>query len=232
MRRSEQNEKLVGEIELFIRYGVKETEQQDARQLLQRYKDDVLALQLMRAFYSSLPETHEEAIHRIVFIEKKNDIFLLGLRTARHGYLYLATDQKALLLGEYGEELLEPEVLSLFGYPDFKELLQKYPDIARCAEYEPAPGAVPEFCPVCLAATGEYHLLGCPVEVCPWCEGQLNRCDCRFEQLGVEALTDEEELEALERLLEEKGRIPYAPWQCPSYPSETSEEDEQNERPW
>lgn len=232
MRRSEKNEKLVGEIELFIRYGVKDAEQQGARLLLQRYKDDVLALQLMRAFYSSLPEPHEEAIHRIVFIEKKNDIFLLGLRTARHGYLYLATDQKALLLGEHGEELLEPEALTLFGCPDFKELLKKYPDIARCTEYEPTPGTVPEFCPVCLVATGEYHLLGCPVEVCPWCEGQLNRCDCRFEQLGVESLTNEEDLEELERLLGEKGRIPYAPWQCPSYPSETSEEDEQNERPW
>jgi len=232
MQRSEKNEKLAGEIELFIHYGVKDAEREDARLLLQRYKKDVLVLQLMRGFYSSLPETHEEAIRRIALIEKKNDIFLLGVSTARHGYLYLATDQKALLLGEYGEELLEPEALVLFGYPDVMDFLKKYPDIALCKEYESTPGAASQFCPVCLAATGGYHLLGCPVEVCPWCEGQLNRCDCRFEQLGVESLTDEEDLEELERLLEEKGRIPYAPWQCPSYPSETSEEDEHNERPW
>jgi hypothetical protein len=77
--------------------------------------------------------------------------------------------------------------------------------------------------------TGDYHILGCPVEVCPWCEGQLSRCGCRFEQLGLEALEDEEELEELERLLEEKGRVPYAAWQCPSYPSDKDEEDGQDE---
>lgn len=225
MQPLEKNEELVRELELFIRYGVMESERQGALLLLQRYTNDALALQLMRAFYTSLPETHEEAINRIAFIEKKNDIFLLGLSTARHGYLYLATDRKALLLGEYGKELLEPEALVLFGYPDFDEFLKRYPDIGLCAEYKPVQVAASESCPVCSAATGEYHLLGCPVEVCPWCEGQFSRCNCRFERLGVEVLSDEEELEEVERLLEEKGRIPYAAWQCPSYPSDTDEED-------
>lgn len=225
MQPLEKNEELVRELELFIRYGVMESEHQNALSLLHRYHDDALALQLMRAFYTSLPEPHEEAVRRIAFIEKKDDVFLLGLSTARHGYLYLATDQKALLVGEYGKELLEPEALVLFGYPDFGGFFKKYPDIVLCSEYKPLPAAGLEFCPVCSAATGEYHLLGCPVEVCPWCEGQFSRCNCRFEQLGIEVLGDEEELEELERLLEEKGRIPYAAWQCPSYPSDTGEED-------
>ncbi len=214
---------LVSEIELFIQYGVQEGEQQGAFDLLQQYKNDTLALQLMRSFYTSLPEIHEEAVVRIVFIEKKDDIFLLGLTTASRNYLYLATDQKALLLGEYGDEIAEPDALACFGYSDVKGFFDKYPSLAACEEYEPVNSAGSRFCPVCSSVVGEVHLLGCPVEVCPWCDGQLSRCGCRFEKLGVEALEDEEELEELEKILEEKGRIPYSREQRPSYPSERDE---------
>ena len=220
---SEKIEKIVKEVELFIQYGVQESEQQDALEFLQRYRDDDLALQLMRAFYSSLPEPHEEAIVRIALIQKKDDIFLLGLSTARLSYLYLATDQKAVFLGEYGKEIVEPEMLTLFGYPDAKDFVEKYPELMACEEYEPARSSRTKFCPVCSTAVGEHHLLGCPVEVCPWCDGQFSRCGCRFEQLGLDVLEDEDELEELERILQEKGRIPYAPGQCPSYPSAADE---------
>jgi hypothetical protein len=223
MRLSEKTEEVVKEIELFIQYGVQECEQRSAIALLQRYKNDAIALQLMRSFYTSLPEIHEEAIGRIFFINKKDDIFLLGLSTAKHGYLYLATDQKALLLGEYGQEVYEPEIFTLFGYLDAQDFFEKYPTFIGCEEYEPVSASNSRFCPVCMAAVGEYHLLGCPVEICPWCDGQLSRCGCRFEQLGVDELVDEEDLEELERILEEKGRIPYSKEQCPSYPSAMDE---------
>ncbi len=223
MQLFEKMEKFIKEIELFIQYGVQESERQDALKFLQRYKNDALALQLMRVFYSSLPETHEEAITRISLLQKKEDIFLLGLSTARHSYLYFATEQKALLLGEYGYEIVEPEALALFGYPDIQAFFEKYPALISCVEYEPVGVTGTMFCPVCSAAVGEHHLLGCPVEVCPWCDGQFSRCGCRFEKLGVEILEDEEELEELERVLEEKGRVPYCKEQCPSYPSGTDE---------
>jgi hypothetical protein len=223
MRLAEKTEEVVREIELFIQYGVQESEQQGAIALLQRYNTDTLALQLMKSFYSSLPEIHEEAINRIFFINKKDDIFLMGVSTARHAYLYLATDQKALLLCEYGQEVSEPEIFVLFGYLDAQDFFEKYPALLDCEEYESVSGPDSRFCPVCLAAVGEYHLLGCPVEICPWCDGQLSRCGCRFEQLGVDAFEDEEELDELERILEEKGRIPYAMEQRPSYPSEKDE---------
>lgn len=223
MRLSEKIEGVVKEIELFIQYGVQESEQQSALVLLQRYKNDVLALQLMKSFYTSLPDPHEEAIGKIFFIHKKDDIFLMGLSTARHGYLYLATDQKALLLGEYAQEILEPEAFTFFGYLDAQDFFEKYPTFMGCEEYEPVSAPGSRYCPVCSAAAGECHLLGCPVEICPWCDGQLSRCGCRFEQLGVDVLEDEKELEELERLLEEKGRIPYAKEQCPSYPSDADE---------
>jgi hypothetical protein len=214
---------IVREIGLFIHYGVQEGERQGALELLQHYKNDDLALQLMRSFYTSLPETYEQAIVRIIFIEKKDDIFLLALTTVSRSYLYLATDQKALLLGEYGNEIAEPEALACFGYPDAKGFFDKYPLLSACEEYEPVSSVGSRFCPVCSAAEGEVHLLGCPVEVCPWCDGQFSRCGCRFEKLGVEALEDEEELQALERIMEEKGRIPYSREQRPSYPSERDE---------
>ncbi|MBU0664632.1 MAG: hypothetical protein KJ990_08835 [Proteobacteria bacterium] len=223
MHLSEKIEKIVKEVEIFIQYGVQESEQQDALKFLHRYKNDTLALQLMRTFYTSLPETHEESIARITLIQKKDDIFLLGLTTARHSYLYLATEQKALLLGEYGCEIVEPEALAFFGYPDTKVFFEKYPGLMSCEEYESVGVTGARFCPVCASAVGEYHLLGCPVEVCPWCDGQFTRCSCRFEKLGVEILEDEEELEELERILEEKGRVPYSKEQCPSYPSGTDE---------
>lgn len=220
---SEKIEGIVREIELFIHYGVQASEQQDALAFLQRYKNDALALQLMRCFYTSLPETHEEAMCRIVFMEKKDDIFLLGVGTAEHSYLYLATDQRALLLGEYGQDITEPEALACFGYADIDIFLTQYPSLMVCEEYEPVSASGSNFCPVCSAAVGECHLLGCPVEVCPWCDGQFSRCGCRFEKLGVDALEDEDELDELERILEEKGRVPYGRGQSPSYPSDRDE---------
>ncbi|MBW6519659.1 MAG: hypothetical protein K0A99_01425 [Desulfoarculaceae bacterium] len=223
MKLFEKVEKIVKEVELFIQYGVQESEQQRALDLLQRYRDDTLALRLMRTFYSSLPEIREEAIVRIALIQKKDDIFLLGLSSATHNYLYLATDQKAVLLGEYGQEVVEPEMLALFGYADAKDFFEKYPELAACEEYESARSAGARFCPVCSAAVGEPHLLGCLIEICPWCDGQFSYCGCRFEQLGIDVLEGEEELEELERILQEKGRIPYTPGQCPSSPSAADE---------
>ena len=223
MQVSEKKEQILSEVELFIEYGVQESERSVALELLQRYREDDLALHLMRAFYSSLPESHEEAMVRISLIQKKEDISLLAIMATCHTYLYLATDQKAVLLGEYGLEIVEPQMLALFGYPDAKAFFDKYPDLRGCAEYEPVNASGLRFCPVCSAAVGEQHLLGCPVEVCPWCDGQFSRCGCRFEQLGLEALEDEDELEELERILQEKGRIPYALAQCPSYPSVTDD---------
>jgi hypothetical protein len=58
------------------------------------------------------------------------------------------------------------------------------------------------------------------VEICPWCGGQLVHCDCRFEKLGLDALTTEAELTQFEVLLEERGRIPYSPEQRPAFADE------------
>ena len=77
-----------------------------------------------------------------------------------------------------------------------------------------------DICPACHTTAGEYHELGCPVELCPWCGGQLIHCDCRYEQLGLDAITTEAELRQFEILLEDRGRIPYSREQRPSFADE------------
>ena len=55
------------------------------------------------------------------------------------------------------------------------------------------------------------------MEICPWGGGQLIHCDCRFERLGLDALTSEEDLLRFEAMLEEQGRITYSPEQRPAF---------------
>jgi len=81
-------------------------------------------------------------------------------------------------------------------------------------------------CPVCAVGVGEYHTLGCPVEVCPWCEGQLTYCNCRFEQLDLEQLDDEADIERLLEKLEATGRIAFDSAQRPAYPTMDGDEDD------
>ena len=38
-----------------------------------------------------------------------------------------------------------------------------------------------ERCGDCHALEGEYHELGCDLERCPFCGGQLISCDCCYE---------------------------------------------------
>jgi hypothetical protein len=40
------------------------------------------------------------------------------------------------------------------------------------------------YCPDCGAAIGQFHHLGCDLEACPLCQGQLYFCDCH--RPGVE----------------------------------------------
>src|SRR5210317_1362428 len=69
----------------------------------------------------------------------------------------------------------------------------------------PEAPASPVVCVACGVGLGDVHILGCPVEQCPWCEAQLNRCNCRFDQLGISAIEEEEQLERFEQLLERTG---------------------------
>jgi len=51
-------------------------------------------------------------------------------------------------------------------------------------------GADKRPCHDCGVIKGQYHVLGCDVERCPVCGGQLITCDCRFaEDFHDEELT-------------------------------------------
>ena len=217
---TEKIKKLVAEIKLFIQYSVPEQEQSVANSLLETFGEDLFALEVIKDFYRTLPDAREEALLKISVLEEKEQVFLLLLSTAKHHYLYLTNADGGLFLGEWDEGIVDSHVLSFFDYPDKEAFKKAHPTIDKCREYVPLERLNEEICPSCGIRTGGLHVLGCPVEVCPWCGGQLNRCNCRFEQLDVEELTDETKLKELEEKLEKKGRIPYAKEQRPSFLAE------------
>jgi hypothetical protein len=47
----------------------------------------------------------------------------------------------------------------------------------------------------------------------------LSHCNCRFDQLGVCTIEDDQQLDRFELLLERQGRIPFKSGQNPSYPT-------------
>lgn len=84
-----------------------------------------------------------------------------------------------------------------------------------------------QVCSDCGAEEGELHHLGCDMEHCPFCGGQLITCDCPYEELGLVnrkeygrktghlpkavyeiGLTDAQEA-AWIKILNRKGRIPF-----------------------
>lgn len=210
----------VKEIELLIRYGVAETEQHSALDFLQAFHGDSFALDVIQDYYRVLPEAREEPLMKISVLEGKENVFLLLLSTTKHHYFYLVNDEGGLFLGEWEKGLSDPQVLSFFGYPDQEAFARQHHSLETCREYVALERMNENICPSCGTETGSLHILGCPVEVCPWCGGQLSRCNCRFEQLDVEELNDEKMVDKLEELLVAKGRIPYAIEQRPSFLSE------------
>jgi hypothetical protein len=138
-----------------------------------------------------------------------------------YSYLYVISPEEVLLLGEYRKEVPD-EVLSFFGYSSQEAFLKDCPAVEKLKPFPFGKKGVKSMCPVCGVLEGEEHLLGCVIEICPWCEGTLNSCNCRFEQLKVDEIENEEQLETFSELLDAKGRIPYAKEQNLAFPG-TSE---------
>jgi hypothetical protein len=120
-------------------------------------------------------------------------------------------------VGECGHEMDE-ELLAFFGFPAQEDYLQVCRQLREHEVYRGTSQIIADRCPACFAFEGEFHQFGCPVEVCPWCLGQLNRCNCRFDQMGIEQIGDDEEIARFQRLLIEKGRIRFRQDQAPAYP--------------
>ena len=200
-----------------------ENDRPEAEDLLEIYRDDRIGLSLLQEFYNYLPEAREDWIREIRVVNRQRGIFLLAAFTVQEKYLYLVSSEGLEFQGSMADGYLVAELLDFFGYESAEVFA------AICASPETLPIYEPlqmeeEICPACHAVAGEYHELGCPVELCPWCGGQLIHCDCRYEQLGLDSISSEEELLQFEALLEERGRIPYSQEQRPSF----AEDDPEN----
>lgn len=207
------------EIKLLMEYAVPADERRQALALLEEFSGDRIALNLFHAFYSFLPEGLDDAINGLQVVALKQGIFLLCATTGLDNYLYVVNQEQAEFLGNTANGIWDSEVLEFFGYPSREDSIRSLEDISRFPAYSPA-NANSNLCPVCSAANGEFHTLGCPVEVCPWCGGQLTNCSCRFTIIGKSRLTDEDDLESFHEQLIDKGRIPFdAASQRPAYPA-------------
>jgi hypothetical protein len=218
MQKEEDFSSMIDEVKLLIKYAVSAQDRDKADSFAEKYQNNRVAVILLKEYYSFLPEAREEAVIRIVRIDMHQGVFMLGVSTDNHEYLFFATEEEAGCLGEYQEPVGDEEIFTFFGYSDKESFLQNHPSMAEFEDFETVLSTNEAFCPVCSTAVGEHHHLGCPVEVCPWCLGQLSKCNCRFEQLDKEEMEGVEDLERFEAILDEKGRIRFEPGQGPSYP--------------
>lgn len=212
---------LMEEVELFLKYAVEEVDLEMARAVVNSYKNNSRILRLLREYYTVLPEAREEPVHKLTCLVEQGGVGLFVVVCTSHSYLYVVSVEEVLLLCEYKKEV-PAEVLSFFGYSSQAEFLKDCPAVEELVSYPGSENNTVSVCPACGVAEGEEHLLGCIGEICPWCEGNLSKCNCRFEQLKVEEIEDEEQLETFSELLSAKGRIPYTKEQKVAYPG-TSE---------
>lgn len=211
-------DRLIDDIRLYLDYAVPDEERERAQTLVEKYRGRQRALLLLRQYYLALPDAREEAAVGISFLEKRQGIALMVLVTVSTAHLYAVSADEAVWLGEYRQELDE-ELITFWGYSNWQEFLKICPPLEELVAYpsETDKGGGGE-CPACGVGEGELHFFGCVVEVCPWCNGQLSRCNCRFEQLQRESIDDQEQVETFLNLLEEKGRVPFSRDQAPFYP--------------
>ncbi len=201
-----------------MEYAVPEKKMEEARDLLNRYRDDKIALDLLLEFYSYLPEAGEDYVREIRMVARSSGVFLLAAMAEKSAYLYLISSEGIEFHGSLADVYLEQELLDFFEYDDLQLLQEDCTTPEKFPLYEPLQ-VDSDICPACHAITGELHELGCPVEICPWCGGQLISCSCRFDKLGIEVMTDTD-IARFEALLNERGRIAYSPDQRPTFADE------------
>lgn len=212
-------QELADELQVFISYSVIEEQRSEALDLVKGFANNEIVLLVLRDFYAQLPEFREEAVTNVVKIVSRMGCYLFQVNTKTCEYLYLYNGEQAVFVGEKKDGIEDSDVLNFFGYTtneDFQKGLNAETEDGDDDD-EPREKV---FCPGCSCAEGEFHELGCPVEVCPWCDGQLTYCNCRFEKLGVDEIVSEDQIDRFEMILNERGRIRFSADQAPSYPED------------
>lgn len=214
------------ELDLFIEYGVPKKQQKQARALVQKFSHDPLAMNIFHSFYSHLPDAVEDCITELVLLEQHQGQMLFWVKTTLSSYFYMANNDMAAYGGSEKEGMRE-EFLLFYGFGNQESFEKKFGDFSELEPYSPD-FITSQVCPICYCREGDLHEFGCPVEVCPWCDGQLTSCDCRFSQLGVSEINSESQLDLFQQLAQKKGRITYdAASQRPAYPT-AGDESNQN----
>lgn len=203
----------------LMEFAVPEARMGDAVDLLDIYREDRIGLDLLQEFYSFLPDAVNDWVRELRLVNRRQGIFLLLVLTEAREYLYIVSSEGVEFQGTLAEGIWDQDLLDFFGYKNREDFLNLCQSADEFSTYEPV-GSDENICPACHAATGELHEFGCPVELCPWCGGQLVRCSCRFDKLEVESLSSEQELLRFEEILNQQGRIPYSPEQRPSFADE------------
>lgn len=208
------------DVTLLIEYGVSDADKAKAMAVYERFKKNPVAVKLLHCYYADLPEAREEVAVDLKVVAEKPGCSLMVLQTPEHAYVYLVTDEQVVYLNNFEAGIPDDAILNHFdfsGIDDFRTKIGTDPN--SLPSLGGVQSAETEICVACGVKSGEIHMLGCPVEQCPWCEGQLNHCNCRFDQLGVSSIDDEDQLDRFEDLLEAKGRIPFKKEHNPSYPT-------------
>ncbi|NOX26222.1 MAG: hypothetical protein GXP59_08965 [Deltaproteobacteria bacterium] len=195
------------EIFLLMKYAAAGEDLPAARDLVARHKNDHISLNIFHEFYSYLPEAQNDVIRALRLLWKREGNFLIAVTTTIDNYLYITSHEGSEYLGRHEDGIWDKEVLELFDL-DHGTALEKFKDLNSFPLYVPANMDL-RLCPVCATDHGDLHRLGCPVEICPWCGGQLAKCNCRFEQTGKEVLKNEAQLKTFIARLNTKGRIPF-----------------------
>jgi hypothetical protein len=197
------------EITLLMKYGAPEDKLPDLHKVLEKYSSDAIALNVFHNFYSFLPEALEDGITMISRIAARHGAFLFCATTLSTEYLYLATRESATLVGPFSNTIEDQEILNFFGWPDDEHFRKAVGEPANRPEHVPVNESL-KLCPACGTGDSEIHAFGCPVEVCPWCDGQLTNCECRFSKTGLTQFSRDSHLDDFLDLLTEKGRVPFA----------------------
>ena len=214
------------EIQFLMKYAVPEGQVSAAEALLEKFDSDIIALNLLHSFYVHLPEGKDDSVKTLRLLTRSQGVFLLCVSTGNGlHYLYLANNEAAHIIGTLAEGIIDRQLLDFFGYENNKEVLALTEKPEKLQEYEPyTPNS--NMCPSCHASVGEFHTLGCPVEICPWCNGQLTYCNCRFTRLDIDALDKVAQIEKLLELLEADGRIAFKKEHSPGYLSDNLSDDD------
>jgi len=208
------------DIQFLMKYAVPEDQVEAAETLLKKYEADIIALNLLHSFYINLPEGKDDSVKKIRLMTRRQGVFLLCVSTGNGlHYLYLVNKEAAHILGTLAEGIVDRELLDFFGYADNREVLALTQKPEMLQKYQPY-AIDSKICPSCQVAVGEFHTLGCPVEICPWCNGQLTYCNCRFTKLDIDTLEKAAQIEKLLELLEEVGRIAFKKEHSPGYLSD------------